>query len=119
MRVMSKLTEALEHADVAGMDAEALAGGQIVGDDFAAELDPCLGGAAEALEDEAIAAEDARAEALLEADAEDGVRRAAEEAVPVDHVFLAGRDGDGEDVAGDFCGEGDGAGRAAGRCIPS
>ena len=97
-----------------GWTRRRFAGGEFVGDDFAAKLDPCLRGAAETLEDEAIAAEDARAEALLEADAEDGVRGAAEEAVPVDHVFLAGSDGDGEDVAGDFRGKGDGAGGADG-----
>ena len=32
----------------------------------------------------------------------------------MDHVFPAGSDGDGDDVAGDFCRESDGPGRAAG-----
>ena len=97
----------LEGADVAGMDAEEFAGGEVFDDELAGEFEPGYALAADLLQEEAVAAEDARAERLLEADAEFDAGGGAEEAVT---VLVAGADVDGNDVAGDAGGEGDLAG---------
>src|SRR5581483_2771227 len=62
---------------------------EVVLDDVAVQLDERAAAAGEALEDEAGAAEDARAEALLQVDAELDAGVAADEAVPVDGVLAA------------------------------
>ena len=69
------------------------------------------------MEAEAVAAEDAGAEGLLEADAEVDAGGGAEEAVAVDEVLVAVADGDGDDVAGDAGGEGDFAGGSEGAVL--
>ena len=69
------------------------------------------------MQEEAVAAEDAGAEGLLEADAELDAGGGAEEAVTVDEVLVAGADVDGNDVAGDAGGEGDLAGGADGAVL--
>ncbi len=60
---------ALKCSDVAGVDAEGFAGGEIFGDDFAGEFEPGGAYATDFLEQEAVSAEDTCAERLLEADA--------------------------------------------------
>src|SRR5437879_13482096 len=103
---------------MAGVDAEEFAGGQIFDDDFAGEFEPGGSLPGDLLEEEAVAAEDAGAEGLLEADAELDAGGGAEEAVTVDEVLVAVADGDGEDVAGDRSEErrvGKGGGRRGGR----
>ena len=100
----------LECADVAGMDAQDFAGGKVLHDQLAGELDPRRSLAGDLLEQEAVAAKDAGAQRLLEADADGDAVGGAEEAVAVDHVLLAGADGDGDDVARDLGGERDFAG---------
>ena len=78
--------------------------------DFAGEFEPRGALPADLLQKEAVAAEDARAERLLEADAELDLRRGAEKAVAVNHVLVSGGDVDGKDVAGNAGGKGDLAG---------
>ena len=58
---------------------------------FAGEFEPRDALAADLLQEEAVAAEDAGAERLLEADAEFDAGGGAEEAVAVDEVLVAGR----------------------------
>ena len=60
----------LECADVAGMDEQGLARLQVADDHFAGKFEPCGALAADFLKQEAVAAEDARAERLLEPDAD-------------------------------------------------
>ena len=84
---------------------------------FAGELEPRGALAADLLQEEAVAAEDARAEGLLEADAELDAGGGAEEAVAVDEVLVARADLDRDDVAGDAGGEGDLAGCADGAVL--
>ena len=59
---------ALEHPDMPRVNPQRLARTQVVRNRFTTQLDPGLGAAAEALKNKSIAAEDACAEALLEAD---------------------------------------------------
>jgi hypothetical protein len=94
-----------EHADVTRMGLDRFARGEIVGDDFAAELDPRRARAAELLHDEAVAAEHARAERTLKAHREFDALRRAQEPMAVNHVALARRDGDFQDAARHFRGE--------------
>ncbi len=107
----------LEGSDVAGMDAEGFASGEVFDDDFAGELEPGGSLSRDLLQEEAVAAEDARAERLLEADAEFDASGGAEEAVAVDEVFVSVAHGDGDDVAGDAGGEGDLAGDSVGAVL--
>ena len=107
----------LEGADVAGVDAEDFAGREVFDDEFAGEFEPGDALSAGFLQEEAVAAEDACAEGLLEADADLNLRSGAEEAVAVDDVLVAGGDLDGDDVAGDPGGEGDFAGGADGAVL--
>ena len=72
---------------------------------------------ADLLEEEAVAAEDAGAQGLLEADAELHAGGGAEEAVAVDEVLVAVADLDGDDMAGNAGGEGDLAGAADGAVL--
>ena len=69
------------------------------------------------MQQEAVAAKDARAQRLLEADADLNLRGGAEKAVAVNHVFVSGRDFDGHDVAGEFGGERDLAGGPGGAVL--
>jgi len=96
----------VEGADVAGVDAKGLAGSEVLDDDFAGEFEPGHSFAVDLLEEEAIAAEDAGAEGLLEADAERDARGGAEEAMAMDHVLVTTSDLDGDDVSGNSGGEG-------------
>jgi hypothetical protein len=96
----------LEGADVAGMDAECLAGGQVFDDDLAGELQPGDSLPVDLLQEEAVAAKDARAEGLLKADAKLYASCGTEEAVTMDEVLVAGTDFDGDDMTGDACGKG-------------
>ncbi len=107
----------LECADVAGVYLEDFAGGEVLDDDFAGEFEPEGADAGDLLEEESVAAEDACAEGLLEADGELDLVRGAEEAVAVDEDFVAGADFDGDDVAGDAGGEGDFAGGTEGAVL--
>jgi len=90
-----------EGSDMAGMDAESLAGAEFLKNDFAGELDPGDAFAADFLQEESVASEDACAERLLEGYSDLNLRRGAEEAVAVDHEVVAGMDVDGQNVAGE------------------
>src|SRR5271166_2434318 len=57
----------LECTHMSGMDAQSFAGSEVLQDELAGELDPGGSLACNLLEDEAVAAEDACAEGLLEA----------------------------------------------------
>src|SRR6185312_7391736 len=103
----------MESADVAGMNAEGFSGGEVLGDNFAGEFEPCSSLAGDALEDESVAAEDTGAEGLLEADAESDLGCAAEEAVAMEHE-VAGAQVNRNDVAGDAGSEGELAGGSDG-----
>ena len=96
------------------MDAKGFARLEVADDEFAGEFEPGGALSAEALQQEAVAAKNARAQRLLEADADLNLRGGAEKAVAVNHVFVSGRDFDGHDVAGEFGGERDFAGGPAG-----
>src|SRR5580658_97783 len=109
-----KCDAGLECADVAGMDAQGFAGLQVADNEFAREFEPGSALSADLLQQEAVAAENSGAQGLLEADADLNLRRGAEEALTVNHVFVAGRDFDGHDVAGEFRGEREFAGVADG-----
>src|SRR5215470_17793522 len=73
---------------------------QVADDEFAGEFEPGGAWSAEVLEQEPAAAEDARAERLLEADGNLNLRRGAEKTVAMNHVLVPGRDLDGHDVSG-------------------
>jgi len=75
---------------MAGMDQQRLALLQIAGDELAGELEPCGALTAELLQQKAAAAEDARAEGLLESDADLNGGRCAKKAMAMDHVVVAG-----------------------------
>ncbi len=89
------------------MDAKRVAWLEVVDDDLAVQLDPGRALAGEPLQAKAGAAEDAGAQALLEADGELHAGCGAHEAVAVDHVALVRRDLHGEDLAGELGGEGE------------
>jgi hypothetical protein len=91
---------------MAGMDAESFSRLKIFDDEFAGKFEPGRALSAEVLQEEAVAAEDAGAERLLESDADLNLRRGAQKAVTVNHVFAAGADFNGHDVAGKLGGEG-------------
>ena len=55
----------LEHADVAGVDEQPLAGREIALDEFAGEIEPDDAGPGDLLQNEAVAAEEAGAQPLL------------------------------------------------------
>src|SRR5487761_1663063 len=73
----------LEEPDMAGVNLELLARAQVVGDHLAAQLAPHPALAADALQPEAVAAEDTGAEALLEADGHLDAVGPGHERVPV------------------------------------
>src|ERR1017187_449129 len=58
----------VERPDVTRMDTKALSGGELVGGHLTRELDPSRSAALEALEDEALTAEDGATEGLLQSD---------------------------------------------------
>src|SRR5580658_2863783 len=105
-----KADRGLEGSDVAGMDAQDFAGLEVLADQLAGELEPRGACAAQLLEEETVAAEDARAERLLKADGDGDLVSGAEKAVAVDEVFRALAELDGDDVAWDLRCERDDAG---------
>ncbi len=84
------------------MNAQIFAGLKVARDQFAGEFEPGNTLSAESLQQEAISAENARAQRLLKTHANLNLRGRAEEAVAMDHVFVSGRDFDGNDVPGEF-----------------
>src|SRR5579862_3133782 len=112
-----KRDAALECADVSGVDEKCFAGTEIAHNQLAGELQPGGALAADLLQQEAGAAENARAEGLLESDADADARGGAEESVTMDHVFVAGGDFDRDDVAGHMGGKGQLAGAAEGAVL--
>src|SRR5450755_3280044 len=106
-----------EHADVPWMHEQALAGGKIVGDDLAVELDPCLRRTADLLKHEAAAAKNSGAERTLKTHRELHTRRAAQKSMTMDHVPLARGNVDRHDLAGKLGGERDHAWRALCRVL--
>jgi len=105
---------ALECAYVAGMHEQRFAGCEVFDDHFAGKFEPGGSDAGDFLQEESVAAEDARSERLLEADADLDLVGGAQEAVAMDHEFVAGADFDRDDVAGDAGGECDLAGCSEG-----
>src|SRR6266851_2715967 len=89
----------LVHADVARVYAQGVARLQVVGHDLAVQLDPRLALPLEALHPESRAAENARAQPLLEADGKLDADGGAHETVPVNHEALARGDIHGQDLA--------------------
>ena len=77
----------LERPDVTGMHTEALPCSEVVGRDFPGELEPGSSLPLEALEDEALAAEDGAAESLLQRDSRLDTWRAAQPTMAVDDVL--------------------------------
>src|SRR6202521_1478631 len=84
-----ELDRFLVHAHVPRMDAQRVAGLKVVHDDLPVQLHPRLSLALKPLHPESRAAEDSRAELLLEPDRELHARGGAHETMPVDHVALA------------------------------
>ena len=95
----------LERAYVAGMHAQHFAGREVLLDELAGELEPRRAHAANALQQESIAAKDARAERLLKSQRDGDLRRGAQKAVPVHQILLPLAELDGHNVAGDFGGK--------------
>jgi hypothetical protein len=85
---------------VAGMHAQRPALGKIKSDHVASQLDPGPALAADALQHEALAGEDARSEGLLEARGDPDAGGACQKAAPVHQVLPAGSDLDRQDAAG-------------------
>src|SRR5438105_6036528 len=81
------------------MHAQGVARLQVVDDDLTVQGDPCLPLPRQLLQAKSGAAEDARAEALLEADRKLDSELRAEEAMAMDHVTLTGRDLKRQDLA--------------------
>src|SRR5208337_832830 len=73
----------LKCAHVAGMHAESLAGLKIAHDQLSGQFEPGGALSAESLQQETVAAENARPQRLLEADANLNLRRGAQKAVTV------------------------------------
>src|SRR4029077_11565186 len=95
-----------EGADVPGMNAKRLARLQVLDNQFSGQLDPGRSLAADTLQHEAASSKNSRAQGLLETDANLDIRHGTQKAVAVNHVFAAGADLDGNDMPGEFCGEG-------------
>src|SRR5579859_3767093 len=76
----------LEHPDMARMYQQRLAGAELMGDNLAAQFHPGLSVAGQALQDEALAAEDAAAERALQGHAQLDALHAAQEAVTVNQI---------------------------------
>src|SRR5258707_15554194 len=85
---------------MARMDAQRVAGLQVVHDHLAVQLDPGLALALQSLHAEPRAAENSGPQPLLKADRELHADGGAHESVAVDHVALAGSDLDRQDLAG-------------------
>src|SRR5580693_4484031 len=96
----------LKRTNMARMNAQSFAGLQVAHDEFSGEFEPGSPLSAESLQQEAVAAEDARAQRLLKADANLYLRSGTEKAMTVNHVFVSRRDFDRHDVARQFSGEG-------------
>src|SRR6185437_4893383 len=104
----------LKCTDMSRMHPQVLAGCEIAHNELAGKLQPRDALPTETLEQEAAAAEDARAERLLEADRNLDLRRRAQEPVAMDHVLVPGRDFNRNDVSGQLGGERNLARRADG-----
>jgi hypothetical protein len=100
-----KRNTGLKRAHMSGMDAKSFAGLKITHDQFSGELEPGGTLSADLLQQEAIAAENSRAQRLLEADAELHLRSSAKKAVAVNHELASRRDFHGHNVAGKLGGE--------------
>src|SRR5580704_18206988 len=85
-----KTNTRLEHADVSGVDSHGFFRPQIVGHHLAVELDPCLAGTSQPLQQEAVTANNAGAERLLKSQTEVDSRRRTQKPMTMDHVSLPG-----------------------------
>src|ERR1035438_9222161 len=77
----------LKSSHVARMHEQGFAGSEVLDDQLAGKLEPRRTLAAYLLQQKTVAAKDARAQRLLEADPDGDLRRGAEKAVPVNHVL--------------------------------
>src|SRR5579864_9083004 len=89
-----------------GVNSQSFSRLQVAHDEFTGEFEPGRSLAAELLQQEAVATENARSERLLEADRNLNLRGRAQKAVAMNHVFVSRRDFDRHDVAGQFGGKG-------------
>ena len=87
------------------MNAQRVARLQVVHDDLAVQLHPCVALPGQPLHAKSRAAEDARTQSLLKADRELDPDVGAHEAVPVNEVAVAGRDVQGDDLPRQLGGE--------------
>src|SRR5437879_4157815 len=90
---------------MSGMHAEVLSGLEIANDQLPGQLDPRDSLATDFLQQESIAAENARTERLLETNADLDLRRGAEKSLAVNHVLVPRRNLDGNDVPRKLGGE--------------
>src|SRR5262249_29142007 len=95
----------LKRAYMTGMHKQDLTRGEVLHDQFAGELDPCHSIAANALQEEPAAPEDARTQRLLKADADSDLWGSAEEAVTMNEVLHTLPDLDRHDMTRHFCGK--------------
>src|SRR5579863_4920559 len=96
----------LKSADVPGMNAESLSRAKVSDHKFARQFQPGHALSAKFLQQEAVAAEDSRAQRLLEAYADLNLRSRTKKTMAVNHVFLGWPYLKGNDVSRHFCGEG-------------
>ena len=111
---MSKPTLGLEHADMAGVDQQPLARREIALDEFARQVEPDDAGAGHLLQDEAVAAEEAGAHALLPGELQRHRFLRDEERLLAADQRLAGLQQRRDDRSGEARREGDVAGAAGG-----
>src|ERR1700722_2784301 len=104
----------LEHADMAGMDEQAFAGRQIALDHFAGKIEPDDARAGDLLQDEAVAAKEAGAQALLPGKLKRHRFLRDEERLLATDERLAGLQLRGHQGTGKARGEGDMAGAGGG-----
>ncbi len=97
----------LECSHMAGMNPQSFAGLKIANHEFSRKFEPSGAQSAHLLQQKAVAAENARAQRLLKANADLNLRSGAEEAVAVNHVLVSGRDFNGYDVTWEFGREGE------------
>ena len=100
----------LKSAHVSRMHTQRLAGRQVLDDQLPAQFKPSRSLAGKLLQEESVAAEDARAQRLLKADADGDLRSGAKEAMAVHHVLLPRDELDGHNVPRHLGGEGNLAG---------
>src|SRR4029079_5609499 len=104
----------LEHPDMAGVDAEQLAWRQVEHANLAVEFHPRLTRPAQLLQDEALTAEDAGPELLLEADRELDALGRTQEPAALDHQLPARRHLHRQDLTGHLGRERDRSGAVPG-----